>query len=108
MSKNINLVYRIFTNKEFKEFEKTRIYFGNKIDFQSGFIHLSKRKQVRNTMLKYFEFENDLYIGEFEVSFLSKFLKWELSRDNQYFPHFYENLRYEWLASIYKRKDFEL
>merc|ERR1711991_616889 len=56
-------------------------------------------------MSKYFENDEDLVIAEFKTEKLAGFLRWEISRNNEVFPHFYNNLEFIWLNKIYKKVD---
>ena len=98
-------VYRIFFKFEFESFKKKKIFTGNELDFNSGFIHLSKKEQLKETLSKYFKNEKDLVIAEFKTENLTDYLKWEVSRNNKVFPHFYNNLKFTWLNKIYKKAD---
>ena len=41
MNNTLNFVYRVFRKKEFKEFRIKKLFRGNELDINSGFIHLS-------------------------------------------------------------------
>ena len=98
-------VYRVFSKVEFESFKKRKIFNGNKLDFDSGFIHLSKKEQLKETLSKYFKKEKDLIIAEFKTENLTEDLRWEVSRNNKVFPHFYNNLEFTWLNKVYKKAD---
>ncbi len=87
-------VYKVLTPMEWELFKKKKKFEGNNLDIKSGFIHLSKKKQINNTIANYFSEYRNLIIAEFEVSNLNKFLKWEISRNNEVFPHYYSTLNY--------------
>ena len=98
-------VYRVFSKVEFENFKKKKIFNGNELDLNSGFIHLSKKEQLKETLSKYFKNDKDLVIAEFKTKNLTDYLKWEVSRNNKVFPHFYNNLEFTWLNKIYKKAD---
>ena len=98
-------VYRIFSKTEFDNFKKNRSFKGNKLDLNSGFIHLSKKEQLKETVSIYFKNQKDLVIAEFKTEELGENLRWEMSRNKQIFPHFYNNLKFVWLNKIYKKGD---
>ena len=52
-NKKESFVYRVMLNNEWDEFKKKKKFFGNKLDIQSGFIHLSTKSQIKNTIEKY-------------------------------------------------------
>ena len=98
-------VYRVFSRVEFENFKNKKFFNGNEFDLKSGFIHLSKKEQLKETLSKYFKNEKDLVIAEFKTENLTDYLKWEVSRNNKVFPHFYNNLKFTWLHKIYKKAD---
>ena len=98
-------VYRVFFKVEFENFKKKKIFNGNELDRNSGFIHLSKKEQLKETLSEYFKNEKDLVIAEFKTENLIDHLKWEVSRNNKLFPHFYNNLKFAWLNKVYEKAD---
>lgn len=88
-SEKENFVYRVMLNSEWDEFKKKKKFFGNNLDHQSGFIHLSTKSQLKNTIDKYYKNEKSIIIFKVSVKDIEKKLKWELSRDNEFFPHLY-------------------
>tara|TARA_Y200000002_G_C22572831_1_gene617415 strand:- start:743 stop:1063 length:321 start_codon:yes stop_codon:yes gene_type:complete len=98
-------VYRVFSKVEFENFKNKKFFNGNEFDLKSGFIHLSKKEQLKETLSKYFKNEKDLVIAEFKTENLIDYLRWEVSRNNKVFPHFYNNLEFTWLNKIYKKAD---
>ena len=88
-NKKESFVYRVMLNNEWVEFKKKKKFFGNKLDIQSGFIHLSTKSQIKNTIEKYYKNEDSIIIFKINVKDIAKNLKWEISRNNQLFPHLY-------------------
>ncbi len=88
-NKKESFVYRVMLNNEWDEFKKKKKFFGNKLDIQSGFIHLSTKSQIKNTIEKYYKNEDSIIIFKIHVKDIAKNLKWEISRNNQLFPHLY-------------------
>lgn len=88
-NKKESFVYRVMLNNEWDEFKKKKKFFGNKLDIQSGFIHLSTKSQIKNTIEKYYKNEDSVIIFKINVKDIAKNLKWEISRNNQLFPHLY-------------------
>ena len=88
-NKKESFVYRVMLNNEWDEFKKIKKFFGNKLDIQSGFIHLSTKSQIKNTIEKYYKNEDSIIIFKINVKDIAKNLKWEISRNNQLFPHLY-------------------
>lgn len=88
-NKKESFVYRVMLNNEWDEFKKKKKFFGNKFDIQSGFIHLSTKSQIKNTIEKYYKNQDSIIIFKINVKDIAKNLKWEISRNNQLFPHLY-------------------
>ncbi len=88
-NKKESFVYRVMLNNEWDEFKKKKKFFGNKLDIQSGFIHLSTKSQIKNTIEKYYKNQDSIIIFRINVKDIAKNLKWEISRNNQLFPHLY-------------------
>ena len=88
-NKKESFVYRVMLNNEWDEFKKKKKFFGNKLDIKSGFIHLSTKSQIKNTIEKYYKNEDSVIIFKINVKDIAKNLKWEISRNNQLFPHLY-------------------
>ena len=66
---------------------------------------MSKKEQLKETLSKYFKNDKDLVIAEFKTKNLTDYLKWEVSRNNKVFPHFYNNLKFAWLNKVYEKAD---
>jgi uncharacterized protein (DUF952 family) len=88
-------VYRVMKLDEWSVFKKNKEFFGNSFDKKSGFIHLSTKKQLNKTIDLYFNNNTKLIILKFNVKKFGKDLKWEKSRDGQFFPHLYGLLNYD-------------
>ena len=88
-NKKESFVYRVMLNNEWDEFKKKKKFFGNKLDIHSGFIHLSTKSQIKNTIEKYYKNQDSIIIFKINVKDIAKNLKWEISRNNELFPHLY-------------------
>ena len=93
-------VYRILTLSEWENFKTKRKFQGNSIDLNSGFIHLSTKGQIMETRKKYFKVDETLVIVGFKFLEMKKFLKWEVSRNEKKFPHFYGSLYLKNVSTI--------
>ena len=82
-------VYRVMDKKEWIAFKKKKKFYGNTFDLESGFIHLSTRSQIKDTINKYFQDQKDLVILKICETKIKENIKWEISRNNQLFPHLY-------------------
>lgn len=85
-------VYKIFREKEYELFISNGYTLGSQTDIKDGFIHLSTRYQLWETVNKHFSDLKNFYISAFYFSCLDHNLKWEISRNNDYFPHYYGKL----------------
>ena len=107
MNNTFNFVYRVFRKKELKEFRIKNLFRGNELDIDSGFIHLSTNQQIKETIKKYFKKEN-VYIVKFKVSDLEDSLRWEKSRNDEIFPHYYGTLKSSLIIKITSKNNNEL
>ena len=96
-------IFRVLKKTEFDEFERCGEFRGNKLDIESGYIHLSTASQVDGTINKYFNLERELIVLKFKSLNLGSFLKWEESRNSMFFPHYYGILRFSWIKDIEKK-----
>ena len=83
------LIYKIFTEEENKLFIAEGYTKGSIADYKDGFIHLSAKHQLFETINKHFNRFKTLYIYSFFMESLGTSLKWEISRNGEYFPHYY-------------------
>ena len=75
-------VYRVFSKVEFENFKNKKFFNGNEFDLKSGFIHLSKKEQLKETLSKYFKNEKDLerYIIKLSDNGASKLKRSDLEK----------------------------
>jgi uncharacterized protein (DUF952 family) len=65
---------------------------GAPVDIADGFIHLSTRAQLSETVAKHFAGQTELHIATIDLIALGDAVKWEPSRGGQLFPHVYSDL----------------
>ena len=102
-----NFVYRVLRKKELEKFRKNKLFHGNELDINSGFIHLSTEQQIKETVNKYFKKEQ-IYIVKFKTSDLEDSLRWEKSRNDEIFPHYYGTLESRLIIHITDKYNDEL
>ncbi len=102
-----NYVYRVFRKEELEKFRKSKLFRGNELDISSGFVHLSTEQQIKETINKYFTTEQ-IYIVKFKTSDLEDSLRWEKSRNEEIFPHYYGALKSSLIVKITKKANNEL
>tara|TARA_B100000900_G_C20471636_1_gene671652 strand:+ start:276 stop:581 length:306 start_codon:yes stop_codon:yes gene_type:complete len=100
MKSYCEFVYRVFKKNEFEKFKEKKSFSGSLLDKKSGFIHLSTKQQIFGTIKKYYSEEKSLKIVKFKISDLKHKLKWEKSRNEDFFPHFYGTLLFNWVIEI--------
>ena len=94
-------IYKIFTEEEHNLFISHGSTLGSNIDKEHGFIHLSVRSQLLDTIKKHYFYQKKLYISSFFISSFKSNLKWELSRNKEFFPHYYGSLSKKDLVYTY-------
>ena len=85
-------LYKIFTEEENKLFLAKGFTKGSMVDDRDGFIHLSAKGQLFETINKHFNQLETIYIYSFFIGTEDTNLKWEISRNGEYFPHYYDLL----------------
>ena len=84
-------VYKILTQEDWDSIGHDGEFHGADIDRKDGYIHLSNREQVAETLRLHFKGRTALLLVEFEESTLEN-LRYELSRNGELFPHLYHSL----------------
>tara|TARA_X000000950_G_C13374884_1_gene441902 strand:+ start:107 stop:424 length:318 start_codon:yes stop_codon:yes gene_type:complete len=82
-------IYKIFTLFEWKKVQKERIIKLKSQPNDLEFVHLSKKDQISGTINRYFKKKRKLVMIKLSVDDLHDNLKWEKSRENKYYPHYY-------------------
>ena len=93
-------VYKVCSIDEWKKASEKGIYEGSKEDLKDGFIHLSTKKQLKETVSKHFFGQERLLLIAFSIDNLKDKLKWEISRNGKSFPHYYGNIETKFLDSV--------
>jgi uncharacterized protein (DUF952 family) len=85
-------IYKIVGRQEWAEAEREGQFRGAGVDIRDGYIHLSTREQVEETVARYFAGRDDLVAVALDADSFGEALKWEPSRGGALFPHLYEPL----------------
>lgn len=85
-------VYKILTQDEWRAAQSLGLFHGSPIDVRDGFIHLSKKDQVAETLRLHFKGQTQLILLGIEAGHLDQ-LRWEKSRNGELFPHLYRSLK---------------
>ncbi len=87
------LIYKIFRADEWAAFQASGETQGAPIDLQDGFIHFSTATQAAETAAKHFAGADDLMLLACDCDALGNALKWEVSRNDDLFPHLFAVLQ---------------
>jgi uncharacterized protein (DUF952 family) len=96
-------IFKICSKREWFNFQKKQNFFGTKKDIEDGYIHLSKKNQIKKTLKKHFFKIDKLILLKIDTSKLNN-LKWEKSQEGLIFPHLYSHLNLNDIKGTYKVK----
>jgi uncharacterized protein (DUF952 family) len=86
--------YKVLTADQMTALE-AGTFAGAPVDLADGYIHMSTRAQLTETVDKHFAGQNGLWVAAVDLEALGDALKWEVSRGGAEFPHFYGQLTLE-------------
>nr|XP_043610847.1 uncharacterized protein LOC122582507 [Erigeron canadensis] len=90
MAGNNEFVYRISTADEWSELQKNGSTFGQQLDKDSQYIHLSNLDQVKSTLERFYSNTTmDLFLLQIDCQKLGDGLIYEDVDGSNIFPHFY-------------------
>lgn len=92
------LIYKIFRADEWQTLRSEKVTAGAPIDLADGYIHFSTAAQAQETAAKHFAGVENLFLLAVDADRLGADLKWEVSRNDDLFPHLYRNLTLEDVA----------
>jgi uncharacterized protein (DUF952 family) len=81
--------FKILTADQWTQFQSDGIFTGAPVDLADGYIHLSAKDQLAETLTKHFAGQSGLVIAEVDLSAVGAPVKWEVSRGGAMFPHIY-------------------
>ena len=87
------LIYKIFRTDEWAAFQASGERSGAPIDLQDGFIHFSTALQATETATKHFADTEGLMLLACDTDTFGNTLKWEVSRNEDLFPHLFDTLK---------------
>lgn len=88
MSIRPDTAYKVLTADQIRDLEADR-FAGAPIDFADGYIHLSTRDQLTETVDRHFAGQSDLWVAAIDLAALGDTVRWEESRGGALFPHIY-------------------
>jgi uncharacterized protein (DUF952 family) len=99
------IIYHIANNNDWKLAQKAGFYRCESLDSE-GFIHLSTKSQLIESLNIYFKDREDITILEIETEKIEGDLKWEHSPSrNEDFPHLYNNLNLSAVIAVKNRNE---
>ncbi len=87
--------YKVLTKGEMDALEHEGSFAGSDVDKRDGYIHLSTRDQLTETVDKHFAGQEELWLAAVDLEAQGEVVKWEHSRGGQLFPHLYAPLSLE-------------
>ena len=93
-------VFKVCEEDDWESVKNEDFFLGSKTDLSDGFIHFSTSEQLEETLEKYFKSKSPLYLLEVKTDELE--LVWEISRNNQLFPHLYSPLPLDMVSQVYR------
>ncbi|WP_420959409.1 DUF952 domain-containing protein [Brucella sp. IR073] len=85
-------IYKIAPRALWQAAEEAGVFTGAPVDLADGFIHFSTAAQVRETAAKHFAGQSDLLLIAVDAEALGDWLRYEVSRGGDLFPHLYGEL----------------
>jgi uncharacterized protein (DUF952 family) len=86
--------YKVLTADQMADLE-AGTFEGAPIDLADGYIHLSTRDQLTETVDKHFAGQTDLHVAAVDLAAHGDAIRWEVSRGGAQFPHLYGRLTLE-------------
>ncbi len=86
-----NSAYKILSRRDWTASEKLG-HTLTALDTDDGYVHLSTRHQVADTLSLHYKGETHVRLLEYDLDQFGDALKWEESRGGQMFPHLYGTL----------------
>ena len=93
-------VFKVCEEDDWTSTKNEELFFGSQADRRDGFIHFSTSEQLEETLEKYFKSKSPLYLLEVKTEDVE--LVWEISRNNQLFPHLYSPLQLNMVSQVYR------
>tara|TARA_R110002096_G_scaffold432240_1_gene648754 strand:+ start:178951 stop:179307 length:357 start_codon:yes stop_codon:yes gene_type:complete len=104
----VDVIYKICSKDEWRIALEKGVYSGSSDDLRDGFIHFSAFDQVTKTLDKHFTGLKGLLLLKVSTEHLApSVLKWEVSRNNEKFPHLYGDLDLDAVLSVDELPDHD-
>jgi uncharacterized protein (DUF952 family) len=82
------IAYKVLTADQMRALEADA-FEGAPIDLADGYIHLSTRDQLTETVDRHFAGQAELWVAAVDLAALGDSVRWEESRGGALFPHIY-------------------
>jgi len=99
------LVYKILSLPHWQSLLVDGVFAGSADDLRDGFIHLSTAEQVAGSVQRYFAAHTELALVGLSAYALGADLRFEISRNQQAFPHLYTTMKLANCRRIYLREN---
>jgi len=86
------LIFKIFRSDEWAQLRRDGTTTGAPIDVADGYVHFSTATQAAETAAKHFNGVDGLFLVAVDADAAGDALKWEISRNNDAFPHLYREM----------------
>ena len=88
---NLKFIFKILDKEEWNKAKKNGNFSGSSKDINDGFIHFSEEEQVRETLKKYYDKQENLILLKVHTLNLEH-LVWENASNGDMYPHLYSTL----------------
>ena len=88
---NLEFIFKIIDKEEWNKAKKKGIYSGSPTDIKDGYIHLSEKEQIQETLRKHYPEQENLILLKVQTLNL-KHLLWEQASNGGVYPHLYSEL----------------
>jgi uncharacterized protein (DUF952 family) len=97
----VRRIYKICPASAWRKAERQGVYRGSADDARDGFIHFSTASQLAQTAKKHFAGQSGLFLIEVDADALGERLRWERSRNDELFPHLFDELDLGAVTAVY-------
>jgi uncharacterized protein (DUF952 family) len=84
--------YKVLTAAQMHALEQDGSFAGAPVDLADGYVHMSTRDQLTETVDKHFAGQDELWVAAVDLEALGEAVRWEVSRGGAEFPHLYAAL----------------
>ena len=88
---NLKYIFKILDKEEWNNAKKDRKFSGSSKDINDGYIHFSEEEQVKETLKKYYDKQENLILLKVHTLNLEH-LVWENASNGDMYPHLYSTL----------------